>query len=312
MLILSYRSPYFPPSIFLQIPETIQRDDLKQVPLLIDIYEKGFFIHTFGTFKTANLLFNVPSKYSKSGVERLLISLVVDGKSKIKSTLVEEFLEGLVEEFKKIEDVFKAFYVDSMFDKGDPLKLEEIRKLLYVFYTSFPEEEVIFEQKEARVLIFGLSQSGKTTIIKTRRKSVSKTTFPTINVDISKIIVNNVSMLTYDIPGKYKAKEIWKPYLKNQDGLIFVLDVTDTIRFSYARELLHEIAGKPELSDLPLLILFNKTDRKQSDLKMLEEAMGVKDLGNRPLKSYLTSGIMNKNIDEAFNWLSLKIAERVE
>jgi PAS domain S-box-containing protein/small GTP-binding protein len=312
ILVLSHRNPFFPPSIFLQIPEKIQRDDIKQVPLLIDIYEKGFFIHTFGTFKTANLIFNVPSEYSKTGVERILISLVVDGESKIKSTLAEEFLEGLVEEFKKIEDVFKVFYVDSMFDEGDPIKLEEIRRLLNVFYISFPEEEVIFEQKEARVLIFGLSQSGKTTIIKTRRKSVSKTTFPTINVDISKIIVNNVSMLTYDIPGKYKAKEIWKPYLKNQDGLIFVLDVTDTIRFSYARELLHEIAGKPELSELPLLILFNKTDRKQSDLKVLEETMGIKNLGKRPLKSFLTSGIMNKNIDEAFNWLSLKIAERVE
>ncbi|MFX0082584.1 MAG: PAS domain S-box protein [Candidatus Hodarchaeota archaeon] len=311
-LILSHRNSYLPPSIFLQIPEKIQRDDLKQVPLLIDIYEKGFFIHTFGTFKTANLIFNVPSKYSNSGIERLLISLVVDGKSNIKSTLAEEFLEGLVEEFKKIEDVFKAFYVDSMFDEGDHTKLEEIRRLLNVFYISFPEEEVIFEQKEARVLIFGLSQAGKTTIIKTRRKSVSKTTFPTINVDISKIIVNNVSMLTYDIPGKYKAKEIWKPYLRNQDGLIFVLDVTDTIRFSYAREILHEIARKPELSELPLLILFNKTDRKQSDIKALEEIMGVQNLGKRPIKTFLTSGILNINIDEAFNWLSLKIAERAE
>ncbi|MFW9874505.1 MAG: ADP-ribosylation factor-like protein [Candidatus Thorarchaeota archaeon] len=312
MLLLSHRCPYFSPSIFLKIPETIQRDDIKQIPLLIDIYEKGFFIHTFGTFKTANLIFNVPSEYSKTGVERLLVSLVVDGQSKIKSTMAEEFLEGLVEEFKKIEDVFKAFYVNSMFDKGDYNKLEEIRRLLNVFYISFPEEDVIFEQKEARVLIFGLSQSGKTTIIKTRRKSVSKTTFPTINVDISKIIVNNVSMLTYDVPGKYKVKEIWKPYLKNQDGLIFVLDVTDTIRFSYARELLHEIAGKPELKELPLLILLNKTDRKQSDIKELEETMGVKNLGKRPLKSFLTSGIMNINIDEAFNWLSLKIAERAE
>ncbi|MHA2049460.1 MAG: PAS domain S-box protein [Promethearchaeota archaeon] len=309
---LSHRSPYFPPSIFLQMPEAIERDDIKQVPLLIDIYENGFFKHSFGTFKTANLLFDVPSEYSKTKKERLLISLVIDGKSKIKSTLAEEFLEGFVEEFIEIKDVFKAFYVDSQIDKGDPTKLEEIRTLLNVFYTSFPVEQVIYEQKEAKILIFGLSQAGKTTIIKTRRKSVSKTTFPTINVDISKILVNNVSLLTYDIPGKYKAKEIWKPYLKNQDGLIFVLDITDTIRFSYARELLHEIAGKPELSELPLLILFNKSDRKQSDIKDLDKAMGVKKLGNRPMRSYLTDGLKNVNIDEAFNWLSLKIAERVD
>ncbi|MFX1593413.1 MAG: PAS domain S-box protein [Promethearchaeota archaeon] len=312
MLVLSHRNPYFPPYIFLKKPETIERDDIKQVPLLIDLYENGFFKHTFGTFKTANLIFDIPSEYSKTRRERLLISLVVDGKSKIKSTLAEQFLEGIVEEFTKIEDLFKAFYVDSRVYKGDLTKLKEIRTLINSFYISFPEEEVIFEQKEAKVLIFGLSMAGKTTIIKTRRKSVSKAIFPTINVDISRILVNNVSLLTYDIPGKYKAKELWKPYLKNQDGLIFVLDVTDKIRFSYARELLHEIAGKPELSELPLLILYNKTEIKQPDINELDEAMGVEKLGNRPMKSFLTSGIKNINIDEAFNWLSLKIAERVE
>ncbi len=294
------------------MPETIQRDDIKQVPLLIDLYENGFFKHMFGTFKTANLIFDIPSEYSKTQKEHLLISLVIDGKSKINSALAEEFLKGLVEEFKKIENVFKAFYVGSRIYKGDPTKLEEIRTLLNTFHLSFPEEKVIFEQKEAKILIFGLSLAGKTTIIRTRRKSVSKTTFPTINVDISRILVNNVSLLTYDIPGKYKVKELWKPYLKNQDGLIFVLDVTDTIKFSYARELLHEIAGKPELSELPLLILYNKIEIKQPDINDLDEAMGVKKLGKRPMKSFLASGIKNINIDEAFNWLSLKIAERVE
>ncbi|MFW9999748.1 MAG: PAS domain S-box protein [Candidatus Hodarchaeota archaeon] len=294
------------------MPEAIERDDIKQVPLLIYLYENGFFKHAFGTFKTANLIFDIPSEYSNTRKERLLISLVIDGKSQINSTLAEKFLEGFVEEFKKIENVFKAFYVDSRIHKGDSTKLEEIRTLLNTFHTSFPEQDVIYEQKEAKILIFGLSQAGKSTIIKTRRKSVSKTIFPTINVDISRILVNNVSLLTYDIPGKYKVKELWKPYLKNQDGLIFVLDVTDKIKFSFARELLHEIAGKPELSELPLLILYNKIDLKRPDINELEEAMGVKKLGKRPMKSFLTSGNKNVNIDEAFNWLSLKITERVE
>ncbi|MFX0040384.1 MAG: ADP-ribosylation factor-like protein [Promethearchaeota archaeon] len=312
ILILSHRNPYFPPYIFLKVPETIQRDDIKQVPYLIDLYDGGFFIHTFGTFKTANLMFNIPSKYSNTTKEHLLITLVTENKSQINNSLAQEFLEGLVEDFKKIEDAYKAFYMNSRIYEGDPAKLEEIRLLLDTFNTSFPEEEVIFEQKEAKILIFGLTMAGKTTIIRTRRKSVSKSIFPTISVDISRILVNNISLLTYDIPGKYKVKEIWKPYMKNQDGLIFVLDVNDTIKFSYARELLHEIASKPELSELPLLILFNKVDLKKQDKDELEKLMGVEKLGKRPIKSFLTSAIKNINIDEAFNWLSLKISERIE
>ncbi|MFX1490295.1 MAG: PAS domain S-box protein, partial [Promethearchaeota archaeon] len=63
---------------------------------------------------------------------------------------------------------------------------------------------------------------------------------------------------------------------------------------------------------LPLLILFNKIDYQHPDIKELEKAMGIKKLGKRPMKSYMTSGIKNINIDEAFNWLSLKISERVD
>ena len=142
ILVLSHRNIYFPPYIFLKMPEAIQRDDIKQVPFLIDLYESGFFKHTFGTFKTANLIFDIPSEYSKTKKEHLLVSFVIDGKSKINTTLAEEYLEGFVEEFKKIEDAFKAFYLDSKVDKGDPKKLEEIRTLLNTFHTSFPEEQV--------------------------------------------------------------------------------------------------------------------------------------------------------------------------
>ncbi|MFX1496980.1 MAG: PAS domain S-box protein [Promethearchaeota archaeon] len=312
ILVLSHRNPFFPPYIFQKVPETIERDDLKQVPTLIELYEDGFFIHMFGTFKTANLLFDIPSKYSRTKKERLLISIIVDNKSKIKATLAQELLEGFVEEFKKIKKVYKAFYVDSQVYQGDPDKLEKIKTLLNTFNATFPEEQVIFEQKEAKVLIFGLSLAGKTTIIRTRRKTVSKTIFPTINVDISRILVNNVSLLTYDTPGQVKFKEIWKPYLKGQDGLIFVLDVSDNLKFPDARKLLHEVVGIPELSELPLLILFNKIDLEEPNVSDLVEAMGLEKLEKMPMKYFLTSGVNNINVDEAFNWLSLKIAERVE
>jgi len=312
ILVLSHRNLFFPPYIFLKVPETIERDDLKQVPTLIELYEDGFFKHMFGTFKTANLLFDISSKYSRTKKERLLISIIVDNKNKINTTLAQELLEGFVDEFKKIKKAYKAFYVTSQVYQGDPDKLEEIRTLLKTFNTSFPEERVIFEQKEAKVLIFGLSLAGKTTIIRTRRKSVSKTIFPTINVDISRILVNNVSLLTYDTPGQVKFKEIWKPYLKKQDGLIFVLDVSDKLKFPDARALLHEIVGISELSELPLLILFNKIDLEEPNINDLVDDMGLEKLGNMPMKFFLTSGINNINIDEAFNWLSLKIAERIE
>ena len=96
-----------------------------------------------------------------------------------------------------------------------------------------------------------------------------------------------MSLLTYDVPGQSKFKDLWKPYLKDQDGLIFVLDVHDKLKFPDARALLHEIVGKPELSELPLLILFNKVDLGEPNVEDLVEAMGLKRLGKRPIKVFL-------------------------
>jgi PAS domain S-box-containing protein/small GTP-binding protein len=314
IIILSYLNPFFRPYIFLKVPESVERDDINQVPSLIEIYENGFFKHMFGTFKTANFLFDIPSEYSRTKKEHLLISIIIDNKHKFNTLLTQKLLDGFVEEFKKIESAYKAFYINSQVYKGDLNKYNEIKSLLNAFNTSFPKEDVIFEQKEAKVLVFGLFLAGKTTLIRCRRKSISKTIFPTISVDISRILVNNVSLLTYDTPGQSKFKEIWRPYLKNQDGLIFVLDVTDKFKFPDAFALLHEIAGRPELSELPLLILLNKVDLEKPDVNELVKAMALEKLEkrNRPVKYFLTSAIRNINVDEAFNWLSLKIAERVE
>jgi GTP-binding protein SAR1 len=312
IIILSHLNPFFRPYIFLKVPETIQRDDINQVPLLIEMYENGFFKHMFGTFKTANLLFDIPSEYSRTKKEHLLISILIDKDNKFNTSLTQQLLEGFVEEFKKIESVYKAFYITSQVYEGDINKYNNVKTLLDAFNTSFPKNDVIFEQKEAKVLVFGLFLAGKTTLIRCRRKSVSKTIFPTISVDISRILVNNVSLLTYDTPGQSKFKEIWKPYLKNQDGLIFVLDVSDRLKFEDACALLHEIAGRSELCELPLLILFNKIDIEKPDVNELVNAIALEKLGKRPIKYFLTSGIKNINVDEAFNWLSLKIAERVE
>ena len=309
---MSYLKPFFRPRVVLQAPESVDRDDLKQIPTLIDLYEDGFFKHMFGSFKTANLLFDIDSEYSRTKKERLLITIVYDNKSNINTEQAHNLLNGFVEEFKKIDNVYKAFYTNSRVYKGDKEKYDELVQLVNSFYTSFPEQEVIFEQKEAKILVFGLFLAGKTTIIRCRRKSVSKTIFPTISVDISRVLVNNVSLLTYDVPGQSKFKDLWKPYLKDQDGLIFVLDVHDELKFPDARALLHEIAGKPELSELPLLIMFNKVDLGEPNIDDLVDAMGVNRLGKRPIKYFLTSGIKNKNIDEGFNWLSLKIAESLD
>ncbi len=312
VLLISHYDPLIEPYIFLKVPDSVEREDLSQIPDLMDVYDSGFYKHDFNTFKTLNLLFEIPSEYSRSKKEKLCISLVYDVKSKLNLSLAEELLRNFVNEVKKIDALYKALYINSKIYKGDSNKLNEIKFLLQSFYETFPDENIIFEQKEAKILIFGLSLAGKTTLIRQLRESISTAIFPTISVDISRIIINNISLLTYDTPGQPKLRAVWKNYLKEQDGLIFVLDVTDKIKFSDARALLHDVANMPELKELPLLILFNKADLIKPDTQSLVQSMELNKLENRPVKYFLTSGTRNLNIEEAFKWLALKVTEKVK
>ena len=42
-------------------------------------------------------------------------------------------------------------------------------------------------------------------------------------------------MFTYDTPGQAKFRNLWEPYLKNRDGLVFVLDIADKKQIDAAK-----------------------------------------------------------------------------
>ncbi|TXT59227.1 MAG: hypothetical protein BAJALOKI2v1_240055 [Promethearchaeota archaeon] len=297
------------PKIFLKAPES-NKDGLFQVPTLMELYERGFFIHMFAGFKTANLKFSVPSKYGRGKNERLMISIVIESEDKINTSLSEQLLETFVSELKKVDNVYKAFYLDSKMYQGDQDKFNQVKELFNTFFETLPKQDIIFERKEAKVLIFGLSLAGKTSIIRCRRKSLTKNVLPTLNVDISRILVNNISLITYDVPGQPKFKDLWRMYLKEQNGLIFVVDVSDKVKFPDAKHLLHLILSRSETKNLPLLILFNKIDLEKANMQELKEKMEVSNINDRPVKCFLTSATKNTNVDKAFNWLALKVSEQ--
>ena len=299
------------PQIFLKVPKSFDDEILEQIPSLMNLYDKGFFMHMVGGLKSANFIFEIPSEYMRGGHELLLISILIT-EGNIDINFSQELLKRLVDEFIKMDAAYKAFYVNSKDYKGDTEKLNTLENLFYTFFESFPEENIILKQREAKIFVFGLSNAGKTTIIKSLEKSVSRNTIPTTNVEISRILVNNLSLLTYDAPGQSKFRDLWIPHLNNINGLVFILDVCNKENFGEAKDILHKIALMSKIRKMPILILFNKIDLEFPDVESLKEELKLKELGDRPLKHFLTSGVTNENINEAFNWLALKLSESVK
>ncbi|MBD3195796.1 MAG: PAS domain S-box protein [Candidatus Lokiarchaeota archaeon] len=308
LLILSHFDFLYGPQIVLKAPESVSDEELEKIPALMDLYEKGFFVHIFGKFKSVNLIFELPSEYARGTKELLLISYLVDAKNDVNDNVVKKLLKQFATELKKIEDAYKGFYVNSEVHHGDEEVFKKIQLLFSKFFESFPIESVVIKRKRAKIFLFGLTQAGKTTIVNCLRNSYSKNPLPTTNVHISRVNLEDLSILVYDAPGQIKFHDLWFPYLKNQNGLVFVLDLADEEKLPAAKKILHKIADNPQVKDLPLLILLNKKDLISKDIKDKVEFLELDKLENHPHKYFVTSAINNDGIEEAFNWLSLQLS----
>ncbi|MFX0028364.1 MAG: PAS domain S-box protein [Candidatus Hermodarchaeota archaeon] len=308
-IILSHFNQTFGPRILLHAPKSLKESDFYSLPALMDLYNEGFFIHTFGNYKSANYIFNIFSKEARGMSETLLISIIFDINNTINYNLSKEILEGFAREFENIEDVYKAFHAERNQYEDAREKLERVKDLFYTLYNSIPEESIMYKYKDAKILLFGLTYAGKTTLINCLKDGMRKKTLPTTYIDVSRIVINNVSLITYDTPGQIKFRNLWKPFLKNQDGLVFVLDIADKEQYSAAREILHNVVDLPDMEGLPLLILFNKIDLEMANIEALKEDMKLNKFTNRPLQCYLTCGLTGENVNKAFQWISEKLSK---
>ncbi|MBD3338689.1 MAG: PAS domain-containing protein, partial [Candidatus Lokiarchaeota archaeon] len=133
VLLLSYFDSIQGPRIFLKAPEnieSIEEKKLENIPTLMDIYDRGFFIHISEGIKSANLIFKLKSEFARGGMEVLLISMIVDMKNEIDLNLTKDLFDAFVDELQDIKDIYKAFYINSEKHEGDEDKYQNLKSLL--------------------------------------------------------------------------------------------------------------------------------------------------------------------------------------
>nr|ADI46685.1 ADP-ribosylation factor [Monascus purpureus] len=119
----------------------------------------------------------------------------------------------------------------------------------------------IFGTKEMRILMLGLDAAGKTTILyKLKLTNQDVTTIPTVGFNVESVTYKNVKFNVWDVGGQDKIRPLWRHYYSGTQGLIFVVDSSDTARLDEARSELHKIINDREMKDALLLVFANKQD----------------------------------------------------
>ena len=166
--VLSYFDNIIGPKIFLQFPNVNSHINLDYIPLIMDLYDKGFFIHECNDLKTANLIFDIKDPLARGRINRLMISIIlIEKEYALNLNSFKEIMEFLALKLNKIDDLYKGFYCESMPEAID--YYNEIKDFMYSFHQSLNT----YKKNVSKISIYSLSPTGKNNIIRSLQEKIS-------------------------------------------------------------------------------------------------------------------------------------------
>ena len=136
--------------------------------------------------------------------------------------------------------------------------------------------------KEARILILGLDNAGKTCILKALAQEEIDKVMPTQGFNIKTLSQDGFNLNVWDIGGQRQIREYWTNYTNNTDGLIYVVDSSDTERLQESKGALTDLLKEDNLKDVPMLIFGNKQDIATAcDIEEIMEELELEGVTDR-------------------------------
>ncbi|XP_056174599.1 ADP-ribosylation factor-like protein 2 isoform X1 [Syzygium oleosum] len=178
------------------------------------------------------------------------------------------------------------------------------------------------KEKEMRILMVGLDNSGKTTIVLKINGEDTSVISPTLGFNIKTITYQKYVQLMFcgrymlniwDVGGQKTIRSYWRNYFEQTDGLIWVVDSSDLRRLDDCKMELDNLLKEERLSGASLLIFANKQDIKGAlapaeiakvlNLEAMDKTRHWKIVG---CSAYTGEGLL-----EGFDWLVQDIASRI-
>jgi len=149
---------------------------------------------------------------------------------------------------------------------------------LYIRELLHEEEEPSTLLYKKKILLIGLDNSGKTTILNFIKSKTFVQTEPTVGLNIETIIIKNFEFLIFDVGGKVRT--LWSHYYENLSAIIFAIDSTDRPRLWEIREELKKINQELKYQAIPALIFYNKQDLPEKVIEFSEliDSTGIKEI----------------------------------
>ncbi|WVZ60075.1 hypothetical protein U9M48_010141 [Paspalum notatum var. saurae] len=161
------------------------------------------------------------------------------------------------------------------------------------------------KEKEMRILMVGLDNSGKTTIVLKINGEDTSVISPTLGFNI-KTVKRQKTIRSY-----------WRNYFEQTDGLVWVVDSSDIWRLDDCRAELHNLLKEERLAGASLLVFANKQDiqgaLKPDEIAKLAFLSGSESGsgGQKQALEDLWVADTGEGLLDGFDWLVQDVASRI-
>ena len=166
-------------------------------------------------------------------------------------------------------------------------------------------------------MILGLDNAGKTTVLKKFCGEPIDTIEPTLGFNIQTLQhgSSGYNLKLWDVGGQSSIRAYWRNYFESTDGLIWVVDSSDTLRLQLCKEELQSLLQHERLAGATLLILANKQDVEGAltaqEIAQTLELETAKQYENRHWSIRPCSAVTGEGLVDAMDWMVQDIGSRI-
>lgn len=162
-----------------------------------------------------------------------------------------------------------------------------------------------FSNEEHKVIIVGLDNAGKTTILYQFLMSEVVHTSPTIGSNVEEVVWKNIHFLMWDIGGQESLRSAWNTYYTNTEFLILVVDSTDRERLAVSKAELYNMLNHEDLRQAGVLIFANKQDVKGSmSVAEISEQLNLTSIKDHGWHIQACCALTGEGLYQGLEWIT--------
>lgn len=169
----------------------------------------------------------------------------------------------------------------------------------------------LFGPLPARIVMLGLDNAGKTTVLYKLKLGEVVTTIPTIGFNVESVVYNNISFTVWDVGGQTKIRPLWQHYFENSDAVVYVVDSADPARLAESREELEYVLGDDRTRDAVLLVFSNKMDQPGAcSTAEVTDKLGLHRFTGRQWYIQSTCAVTGEGIVDGLEWVATNLRNK--